>query len=281
MGKKTDIDEHRPLEQLREQYEVEKELAARLRNASKEERTSLYSSLYDELYRRVPHHPQLKERLLPEIKLKEVAVQMKFLSPYLKKETVFLEIGPGDCALAFDAAKKVKQVYAVDVSREVTKTFTPPENFTLILSDGCSIPLPPDSIQVAYSRNLMEHLHPDDACEQLQNIYKVLIPGGIYICITPNRLNGPHEISSFFEKEAAGFHLKEYTNTELAGLFKSVGFSKVKAYVRAKGFHFRFPLFLIKGCESFLGALPYSLRKAIALTIFFRLLLGIRLIGIK
>lgn len=45
--------------QVREHYEIEKELAARLRNASREERRHLYSSLYDDLLRRIPHHPML------------------------------------------------------------------------------------------------------------------------------------------------------------------------------------------------------------------------------
>lgn len=61
----------------------------------------------------------------------------------------------------------------------------------------------------------MEHLHPDDAYEQLQEIYNALIPGGIYICITPNRLSGPHDVSQYFDSIATGFHPKEYTTVEM------------------------------------------------------------------
>ena len=71
----------------------------------------------------------------------------------------------------------------------------------------------------------MEHLHPDDAVDQLKNIYNALVNGGKYICITPNRLTGPHDISKYFDNVATGFHLKEYTVTELSGLFREVGFS--------------------------------------------------------
>jgi hypothetical protein len=46
-------------EQIREHYEAEKELANRLRHASREERTHLYAEVYNELYQRVPHHSQL------------------------------------------------------------------------------------------------------------------------------------------------------------------------------------------------------------------------------
>ncbi len=52
------MSEPRSPEQIREHYEIEKELANRLRKASKPERRALYSALYDELYRRVPLHPQ-------------------------------------------------------------------------------------------------------------------------------------------------------------------------------------------------------------------------------
>jgi len=60
-----------------------------------------------------------------------------------------------------------------------------PANFTLIISDGCSIPAQRNSVDVAYSNQLMEHLHPDDALEQVHNVLDVLKPGGVYICITP------------------------------------------------------------------------------------------------
>jgi hypothetical protein len=51
-------------EQLAEHYAIERELAARLRDSSPEERRHLYSALYDEMYRRVPLHPQLTQKAL-------------------------------------------------------------------------------------------------------------------------------------------------------------------------------------------------------------------------
>ena len=226
--------DNRTSAQIKEHYEIEKELAAKLRNATRQQRQSLYTSLYNELFQKVPSHPQLTQKSSPEITAAAVSLQMKFLRRFLNKETTFLEIGPGDCALSLEAAKHVKQVYAVDVSNEITKGLTPPPNFQLILSDGCSINVPPNSVNVAYSNQLMEHLHPDDAFEQLQNIYNVLAPGGIYLCITVNRLSGPHDISVYFDPVATGFHLKEYTTSEINKLFKKVGFSKVNAYTGAK-----------------------------------------------
>lgn len=192
-----------------------------------------------------------------------------------------MEVGPGDCALAFEAAKLVKKVYGVDVSSEVTKSKTFPENFELFLSDGSSIPLPPNSIDVVYSYHLMEHIHPDDAQKQLRNIYNVLVPGGLYVCVTPNRLNGPHDISRLFDRVAKGFHLKEYTHRELARLFQSIGFSKIKAFGRARGVYFRCPLSLISVCEQGLSLIPYAVAKPLASTKILKSLLEIRLVGVK
>jgi SAM-dependent methyltransferase len=224
--------ESRSPEQLREQYVLEKELAARLRNATGRERTHLYSWAYEELFRRIPHHPQLRSKASADEQAQRVAVQMCFLSRWLTPQAVFLEIGAGDCALSFAAAKKVRHVYAVDVSESITSAVTRPANFTLLLSDGTSIPTPPAAVTLAYSNQLMEHLHPDDAMVQLENIYRALAPGGVYICVTPNRLRGPADISAYFDEVATGFHLKEYTAMELVAMFRRAGFRHVRQWLK-------------------------------------------------
>src|SRR5690349_5770324 len=173
---------HRPPALLRQHYEVERELADRLRNATREQRRSLYGPVYDELYQRVPHHPQLTRKTSAELTGQALAPQLRILRRYLRPETVLLEIGPGDCALSVVLAERVKQVYGLDVSEKITQRVSLPPNFKLILSDGTSVPLPPDSVDVAFSNQLMEHLHPDDALEQLAGIWRALRPGGVYIC---------------------------------------------------------------------------------------------------
>jgi len=271
----------RTLEQLRQHYDIEKELASRLRNSSKHERAHLYSELYDELFRRVPLHPQSTRKASATESDRVVGLQMAFLKPFLTASTTFLEVGPGDCALSREVAKQVKRVLAVDVSDEITKSASNPKNFQLILSDGCSIPVPSGSVDVAYSNQLMEHLHPDDALEQLQNIHQALAPGGVYVCITPNRLSGPHDISMHFDSVATGFHVKEYTISELSALFRKVGFSKVQPYVGAKGIYTRVPAAPLAFGEKSLSILPPALRKRVAGSQPFRAILNCRFVGIR
>jgi len=266
--------------QLREHYLIERELADRLRSAPRSERGALYSKLYDELFRRVPHHPMLRVGDLSQ-RLQDITRPLRFLRNFLTCESVFMEIGAGDCALAMRAASLAKQVYAIDVSEEITRSVTPPANFKLFLSDGCSIPVPDAGIDIAFSNQLMEHLHPEDAGEQLRNIFRSLAPGGTYLCITPNRMYGPHDISKHFDEIATGFHLREYTARDIRKLFIDAGFTEVRFYASARGTFLRCPYWAIAALESALGALPYSLRKRLADTTAMRAVLGLWVAAIK
>ncbi len=214
--------------ELEHHYRVEIELAGRLRSAPRAERLGLYGAVYDELYRRVPSHPQLTRKVSDAERRAGVVRRIALLNPFIKPDTVFLEIGAGDGSLPIEVAQRARQCYALDVSREILSGVQHPRVET-VLSDGCSVPVPAETVTLAYSFQVMEHIHPDDALEQLRNLFAALAPGGSYFCVTPNRLNGPHDVSKFFDLEARGFHLKEYTITELEALFRAVGFRKVEA----------------------------------------------------
>jgi SAM-dependent methyltransferase len=254
----------RTSERLRRHYEVERELAGRLRRAPLAERKRLYAEVYDELFRRVPDHPQLTGRQDEASRKDDVQEQLRVLGRHLRPGSTFLEVGAGDCALSFEVARRVGRVYAVDVSEEITRELSPPANFELILSDGSSIPVEPGSVDLAYSNQLIEHLHPDDAAAQLRNIHRALAPGGEYLCVTPNRWYGPSDISMHFDDEATGFHLKEYTNAELARLCREVGFSRARSVVWLKWFGVTVPWWVPAGLEALLARLPRRLAKRLA-----------------
>jgi len=274
-------DNERSAEQIRQHYLVERDLADRLRSGSKEARRELYTEVYDELFRRVPDHPQLSLKLDPKARQDNLNQRLTILKKYLTARATYLEIGPGDCSLAIEVAKLACKVYAVDVSSEITKEVELPENVELIISDGSSIPVPHNSIDLAYSDQLMEHLHPEDAIDQLRNVYNALAPGGRYICITPNRLSGPHDVSRYFDDVATGFHLKEYSATELADMFEDVGFRKVEVLLGARQFHLKAPTLVIKAVESVLARAPRRLGRTLARGLPLRSILGVKLVGIK
>jgi len=249
---------------IEQHYRIEIELAERLRSAPPAERLGLYGEVYDELYRRVPNHPQLTRKVSEAERRAGVSSRLALLRRFIDPQTVFLEIGAGDGSLTLEVARHARKCYALDVSREILSGVQH-ERVQTVLSDGCSVPVPTNSVTLAYSFQVMEHIHPDDALAQLRNLFAVIAPDGSYVCVTPNRLNGPHDVSKFYDPVARGFHLKEYTAAELVALFRKVGFRKVEAYPRFRGRYLRMPLGVILAFEWVFGLLPYSIRKRIGL----------------
>lgn len=261
-------------------YLVEVELAQRLRDAPRAERLGLYGEVYDELFRRVPDHPQLTRKVSEAERRAGVKDRIATLQPFLHADTVFLEIGAGDGSLTLAVAERARHCYALDVSREILSGVHHPKVQT-VLSDGCSVPVPSGSVTLAYSFQVMEHIHPDDALEQLRCLFAAIAAGGSYLCVTPNRLNGPHDVSKYFDSVARGFHLKEYTTTELEELFRGVGFRRVEAYARVGSRVIRLPLALVKGFEQLFGALPAGWRSRLGRKRFVRTLLAPALRAVK
>lgn len=251
-------------EQRREHYEIERELAARLRNAPRAERLPLYSALYDEFFRRVPHQSQLARKVDPRLNARFVRLQMRILRPYFPEGGTFLEVGPGDCSLSFAAAERAGTVVAVDVSAEITRQASVPGNFRLALSDGLNIPVEPGTADLAYSTDVVEHLHPEDAPEHFRNVHAALKPGSAYVCVTPNALCGPWDISRGFDKVPTGFHLKEYRVHELADLFRKAGFRKIRIIAGAIGWYVTLPLWPSLLLDRLVGLAPDGIRGALA-----------------
>jgi SAM-dependent methyltransferase len=261
--------------QLRNHYDLEVELAMQLKSASKAERKKLYGALYEKLFKGVPYHPQLKKKS----DKRDLTQLVDFLRRFVSPKTVFLELGAGDCQLSFAIAQIAKMVYAIEVSETISYSSSMPNNFQLILSDGCSIDVPASSINVAFSNHLMEHIHPDDAREQLVGIHRALVDGGVYLCITPHRFGGPSDISRYFDKVAKGLHLKEYTLSDLKHEFKGSGFSKVYLPRRIKGLDIKFPVGPTILLEHVIDRLPHFRRKRVFL--FLRKFFDLRVVAQK
>ncbi len=252
--------ENRSAERLRAHWEVERELADRLRNASPEERTELYGTVYDELFRLVPDHPQLQWGADPLGRAVHTARASALVQKFLPSGGVFLEIGAGDCALSLAIARHARRVYAVEVSAAIARVDDAPPSFQLLITDGREIPVPPGTVDVAYSNQLMEHLHPDDAAEQLRQIFAALRRGGRYICLTPHRLLGPGDISKYFADVPQGFHLREYDNRELRDLLAFTGFRSTEVLASFRSRTTTLPVAPFAAFETMFERLPIATR---------------------
>jgi hypothetical protein len=93
-------------------------------------------------------------------------------------------------------------------------------------------------------------------------------------------LTGPHDISKYFDTCATGFHLREYSATQLAGLMRAAGFERVEAWTTRKGVSL-LPWAVAHTTEALVGLLPHRARRRVGRTLPLRIVLGCYLVGVK
>ena len=211
----------------REHYALEKILADQLKKANREERKMLYKDLYNKLFSAFPEISQGVNSTVAH----RLSWKMKFLRPYLRKNKTFLEVGCGNCEVSKKVCSFTKQVIAYEVSDKIPFVKDKPVNLTVKYFDGVRFYEPDESIDIIYSNQVLEHLHPEDAVDALQYYYKMLTIGGVLVMATPNRITGPDDISRDFSVIPEGFHLHEYTYAELVSKLKGSKFNRIRIIV--------------------------------------------------
>ena len=83
----------------------------------------------------------------------------------------------------FDFRGAAQRIVGVDVEEDVR--LNPFLEDAHVLRNGDTLPLPDESVDVAYSCNVLEHLR--NPLETLREIGRVLKPGGLFLAKTPNR----------------------------------------------------------------------------------------------
>jgi len=265
-------------EQRQDWYQIEIELAARLRAApSREARRRLYGEVYRELAERVPYLPLFTQVQDGPARAATVAPQLRLLRPLLNEQTRFCEIGAGDGAVARSVAPLVSSSLALDVTDVLAPATTVAGTFEFRVFDGFDLGVADGSLDVVYSHDVVEHLQTDDMLEQSAAARRALRPGGVYVCVTPNRLDGPHDVSRGVTEVPLGLHLHEYTATELAATLRAAGFRRVRIILTVGGRRLSpmMPAVLIAPLEALLERLPYRPRRRLA-----RMLAAVKVIGI-
>jgi|688.fasta_scaffold311808_1 ubiquinone/menaquinone biosynthesis C-methylase UbiE len=269
--------QNRTVESLENHYEVERQLADRLRASNREERRQILATMYDELFAKVPDHPRLTRRRGEELTRQYNQGKMSLISSFLRPDMVFLEFGAGDCEFAKAVASRVKKVYAVDIADQRNPDNPSPANMELVVYDGYNLDVIPDnSIDLVFSDQLIEHLHPDDSRDHFILIRRILKPGGIYLIRTPHAMGGPHDISKYFSDVPQGFHMKEWTHAELEQMVQGLGYTDVRAYRNVKGWVVRMPMVLLRPFERLLSICPRSIRVPLVGLLFHSLVMSIR-----
>jgi ubiquinone/menaquinone biosynthesis C-methylase UbiE len=175
----------------------------------------------------------------------------------------------------------VRTAYGLDVTDALIDLTKAPQNFRFLLTSGLDIPLGAEEVDFAYSNQLMEHLHPDDAADQLAEVYRVLKPGGGYMCITPSRVTGPHDVSCYFDYEATCLHLKEYDYRVLRTMFRQVGFRRFCCSTSIRNREFRLPYPAIRAAERLFLLLPQQIRSNLTTLAPFQTIFGLTVFATK
>jgi ubiquinone/menaquinone biosynthesis C-methylase UbiE len=133
-----------------------------------------------------------------------------------------LDIGSGNGKLAFEMAQKGNSVTGLDISKIAVKTaeerlkrIAPHLQVEFKLGDARKLPFENNIFNYITSQDLVEHISEDDFRIHLNEVYRVLKPGGSYVFWTPSALKGG---------SSHGLHIKEYTVKDIDTILKTTDF---------------------------------------------------------
>ena len=195
---------------LEEQREIEQ---AWRRHLLSEPSEKAFREAYDEVHaamRRRPGREMIYAASLSR-------VDRSFLRALNSARSV-LDIGAGNGRFAL-AASTGRSVVAVDISTEAFTAMrdlaTGHDGPTLCQASALHLPFGSCTFDAVVSLDLVEHLHPDHLDPHLDEVYRVLVPGGRYLLHTPSSLHGSTSL---------GLHLREYRLRELGRAASQAGF---------------------------------------------------------
>lgn len=125
---------------------------------------------------------------------------------------------------AAGAAKVIAFDCSMDALQRARKQ--PAGRVSLVLADGCSLPLQNACVDVFVSLETIEHVENDHAL--LMEAARVLSRTGTFVCSTPNRIVSNPGLGQR-GRPASRFHIREYAQDEFADLLRTF-FSSVELY---------------------------------------------------
>ncbi|MEW6425530.1 MAG: class I SAM-dependent methyltransferase [Bacillota bacterium] len=156
----------------------------------------------------------------PENVYVEHVARYNFALAYVKGKTV-LDVACGTGYGTAILASEAGSVVGIDLDRETiayARQNYPHPEVTYLLGDILRLPLPDESVEVVACFETIEHVADDRKC--LQELRRVLQPGGICLLSTPNRaVFSPGK--TLTDQPGNIFHHREYTLDEFRDLLVS------------------------------------------------------------
>jgi 2-polyprenyl-3-methyl-5-hydroxy-6-metoxy-1,4-benzoquinol methylase len=152
-----------------------------------------------------------------------------------------LEVGCGAGDLLVDlAGRGYRNVVGIDISpaairlarRKLEEHHLAIEGLHCASLEDFTTVFPDARFDLIIHCHIIEHIVPAQAPAFLDQISKCLTREGYMVVITPSKLTGPHDNTRFFRppgSEPEGFHLREYSLSELKQLLSQSGFGRFMA----------------------------------------------------
>lgn len=210
----------------RAQFELERQLRERILRAAPKNRAEAIGAAYTELFQAFPDHSRL--RASQEQRLLKGKRGAGIFLPLTKPGDAVLEIGCGTGHVLAELARHGRKCVGVEPSVEMISLCPRVPDLRIVLGTADRLDFPPCCFDLAFSQQVLEHLHPDDVPVHLAECYRVLRPGGVLCIETPNARAGPQDISRGFVPVAQGLHLKEWSVAELIVEFRRAGFRRIQ-----------------------------------------------------
>jgi len=162
-----------------------------------------------------------QSQFLPVWVRHEHTARYQFASTFVAGKTVLdCACGDGTSSKLF-AQSDAALVHGIDVSAESVESAARSNSFSNLkfqVGDATALPFESQSIDVYVSLETIEHL-PDDS-PYLREAVRVLKPGGVFICSTPNRdVTNPGK--TLTDKPWNPFHVREYNAAEFDARLKN------------------------------------------------------------
>ncbi|MGQ0573029.1 MAG: class I SAM-dependent methyltransferase [Pseudonocardia sp.] len=217
-----------PADRRRIHWTTERELRELILASSPAQREQATSDAYGRLFAEVPWH-----RANVRANGDEAIYEEKWFrtyGPLTRPGDTLADLGGGRGGLVHRFCAAVREGIGIDACEAMTSIAAKgaPANARFVTGSAVRPPLAAGSVDVAVSRQVLEHLHPDDVPDHLVDVRRILRSGGRFLIETPSRLTGPWDVSRGFTPIATGFHLHEYTNAELARLLRAAGFRRIR-----------------------------------------------------
>lgn len=154
------------------------------------------------------------------------------LAPHLAPEAVALDLGCGIGRVALHVAPRCRALWAVDASplmlRYARRRLAGAPNVRFARSRGTTVPDVPDaSVDLVYSLLVLQHLEREDAFLLLEDVRRMLRPGGTAYLTFPNLLSDTY-LDAFVGYARSGYATRRararfYTPQEVGRVIPAAG----------------------------------------------------------